>query len=91
MDPEGEIILTCAPRWAHPTPSNMQVDMENTSCPVTDLKTTLNCQSKNDKNICGKKFMILVQIYRFFCCSLVKSRFVLIEKTAPSSFRLVMT
>lgn len=25
MDPDGEIILSCAPRWAHPTPSNMQV------------------------------------------------------------------
>ena len=25
MDDEGEIILSCAPRWAHPTPSDMQV------------------------------------------------------------------
>ncbi|KAL3860195.1 hypothetical protein ACJMK2_010353 [Sinanodonta woodiana] len=24
MDEEGEIILSCAPRWAHPTPSHMQ-------------------------------------------------------------------
>ena len=25
MDDEGEIILSCAPRWAHPTPGEMQV------------------------------------------------------------------
>ena len=25
FDDEGEIILSCAPRWAHPTPENMQV------------------------------------------------------------------
>ena len=25
MDDEGEIILSCAPRWAHPTPGDMQV------------------------------------------------------------------
>jgi len=25
MDYTGETILSCAPRWAHPTPHNMQV------------------------------------------------------------------
>ena len=25
MDFENEIILSCAPEWAHPTPKNMQV------------------------------------------------------------------
>jgi hypothetical protein len=25
MDVDGEIILSTAPRWAHPTPENMQV------------------------------------------------------------------
>lgn len=25
MDPDAEVILSCAPRWAHPTPKDMQV------------------------------------------------------------------
>ena len=25
MDYESEIILSCAPKWAHPTPNDMQV------------------------------------------------------------------
>ena len=28
MDKEGEIVLSCAPRWSHPTPRNMQVGQE---------------------------------------------------------------
>lgn len=25
MDPGGDIVLSCAPKWAHPTPTDMQV------------------------------------------------------------------
>ena len=28
MDPDGEIILTCAPRWAHPDSTNLPVSCE---------------------------------------------------------------
>ena len=27
MDPDNKISLSCAPRWAHPTPKDMQVMM----------------------------------------------------------------
>lgn len=37
MDPDGEIILSCAPRWAHPTPSDMQV------CAIGSVRHLVHC------------------------------------------------
>ena len=49
MDSEGEIILSCAPRWAHPTPENMQWRdhwMQAIYYPYTELSVTLGDKVK---------------------------------------------
>ena len=39
MDPDGEIILTCAPRWAHPDSTNLPVSLETAGCVYLDCKS----------------------------------------------------
>ena len=49
MDGEGEIILSCAPRWAHPTPDNMQWRdhwMQAIYYPYTELSVRLGDKVK---------------------------------------------
>ncbi|XP_052231966.1 protein arginine N-methyltransferase 7-like isoform X1 [Dreissena polymorpha] len=56
MDPEGEITLSCAPHWAHPTPHNMQWRdhwMQAIYYPYSQLTVekgeTINVISKHDE------------------------------------------